>query len=257
VIPPILCYHKVDTRLELGFTRLGPAVFRRQVESLAKAGYAGIGSQGLADAVSGLRSPVSVVFTFDDGYTGLADHAFPVLADHGFKAIVFVITDFAGRENTWDIQYGWRTFRHLDWDALGRWQERGIEVHSHGTSHARMTWLSDTELADEMGRSREAIASRLGSAPAGISYPFAAVDARVRAAAVRAGYTLGFAGPRQEGAPDPMQLPRLPVYAWDAAGIPFVMREGTLGGIARGGAKVTNAIAVGTSFFQKVLRRRY
>lgn len=259
MIPSILCYHKVDPRLELGFTRLGPRVFRRQIESLAKAGYAGIGS---ADLKAGIvrrttnDSRLTVVVTFDDGYTGLAEHAFPVLADHGFRALVFVITDYVGKENTWDVQYGWRKFHHLDWDVLGRWQERGMEVHSHGTSHARMTWLGNAAIADEMVRSREEITKRLGTAPAAISYPFGAVDGRVRDHAVSAGYTLGFAGPGQEGA-DPMLLPRLPVYAWDAAGIPFVLQDGLLGRLARGGAKVTNRIAVGTSLVQKVLRRKY
>ena len=263
MIPRILCYHKVDTRLELGFTRLGPAVFRRQVEALAKAGYRGIGSAELRQQLTaGLSprtthdAPRTVVFTFDDGYEALAEHAFPVLADHGFRALVFVITDFAGGENTWDVQYGWRKFRHLDWDTLGLWQERGIEIESHGTSHARLTWLGNTAVHEELERSREEITRRLGRAPVAISYPFGAVDPRIRDHAISAGYTLGFAGPRQDGA-DPMLLPRLPVYAWDAASLPFIMQQSVLGHVARGAAKVTNAFSVGTSVFQKMLRRRY
>jgi len=47
VTPPVLCYHKVDARFELGFTLLEPRVFRRQIEALAKAGYTGVGSAGL------------------------------------------------------------------------------------------------------------------------------------------------------------------------------------------------------------------
>ncbi len=262
MIPPILCYHKVDTRLELGFTRLGPRAFRRQIDGLAKAGYRGIGSAELAEGLrSGLfrHSPHAsreVVITFDDAYSGLDSHALPVLADHGFKALLFVITDFVGRENTWDVQYGWQRFHHLDWDQLGRWSEKGMEVQSHGRTHARMTWQTDAQVADEMESSREKIVRQLGKAPTAISYPFGAADARVRAHAVNAGYTLGFGGPRQDGV-DPLLLPRQPVYPWDLGDVPFVLREDALGEAARGVARFTNACAVGTAFFQKVLRRRY
>jgi peptidoglycan/xylan/chitin deacetylase (PgdA/CDA1 family) len=128
VVPPILCYHKVDTRFELGFTRVGPAVFRRQVEALARRGYRALGSDALAAALAAGEASVparaaDVVISFDDGYAALARHAFPILADHGFRALVFIITDFVGRDNNWDVQYGWRRFAHLGWDELAAWQE--------------------------------------------------------------------------------------------------------------------------------------
>lgn len=254
--PPILCYHKIDTRLELGFTRLGPRAFRRHVESLARAGYSGVGSQALLPRPTA-HTPRPVVFSFDDGYAGLAEHAFPVLVDHGFTALAFVVTDFVGRENTWDVQYGWQSFRHLDWDELGRWRERGIEVHAHGARHARLTWLGDDEAADELGRAREAIARHLGAAPAGISYAYGAVDERVARLAREAGYTLGFAGPSTGTPADPMRLPRLSVYAWDAGDIPFVLRDDSLGEAARSVARFTNRCSVGTAVFQRMLGRAY
>jgi peptidoglycan/xylan/chitin deacetylase (PgdA/CDA1 family) len=271
VIPPILGYHKIDSRFELGFTQLGPRTFRRQIESLARAGYRTLGSAeliaalgrtgGRADRPSAPTLPLShsptLILTFDDGYAALAEHAFPVLADHGFKALLFVITDFVGRENTWDVQYGWRKFYHLSWDELAKWRERGIEAHSHGATHARLTWLSDTEAEDELGRSREAIASRLGTAPRGIGYPFGAADERVCRLAAAAGYTLGFGGPVGAGTSDPMLLERRVVYAWDRGGIPFVLREGGLGPLARGLARTTNRCAVGTAAIQRILGRRY
>ncbi len=259
-VPPILCYHKVDTRFELGFTQLEPRVFRRQMETLARLGCRTLGSQELAEALNedgpAPGQPPAVVITFDDGYASLGRHAFPILADLGFRALVFVITDYVGRENNWDVQYGWRRFVHLDWDELGRWREKGIEVHSHGASHARLTWLGDAEATDELARSREEIARRLGVAPAGVSYPYGSVDDRVRALAVTAGYTLGFAGPSARGA-DPLCLPRLPVYGWDRFDVPLVMRSGPLSMVGMGLARFTNRCAVGTAAIQRLLGRRY
>jgi len=284
--PPILCYHKVDARLELGVTRLGPRVFRRQMETLAAAGVRTLGAAELEGALAaedpaGLGAPArplsfpdhspltsltAVVLTFDDGYEPLARHAFPVLADLGLRALVFVVTDYVGRDNDWDVHYGWRRFRHLSWDDLAHWQERGIEVHSHGATHARLTWVSDAQAEDELGRSRAAIARRLGKPPAGISYPFGAVDLRVQALAAAAGYTLGFAGPG--GCPatggtapavrtERLALCRRPVYAWDAFAIPWVLREDAAGAFGMAVARLTNRFAVGTAFFQRLLGARY
>lgn len=254
--PPILSYHKIDTRFELGFTQLEPRVFRRQVETLARLGYRSLGSADLL-APTTHDAPRTVVFSFDDGYAGLAEHAFPVLADHGFTALVFVITDYVGAENRWDVQYGWRRFRHLDWDELGHWQGRGIEVHSHTATHALLTWVSDAEAAEELGRSREAIHARLGSAPAGISYPFGSADARVRGLARDAGYTLGFAGPNGNGAGDLLMLERWPVYGWDRFDLPLVLGVGALSPLGRALARLTNRCAVGTAAIQRALGRRY
>jgi peptidoglycan/xylan/chitin deacetylase (PgdA/CDA1 family) len=257
MVPPILCYHKIDTRFELGFTQIEPRVFRHQVETLARAGYRALGTAELLQRLAGPAPPgPEAVFTFDDGYAGLARHAFPVLADHGFRALVFVISDYVGRDNDWDVQYGWRRFAHLDWDDLARWQEKGIEVHSHGASHARLTWLSDAQVADELERSRETIAARLGRPPCGISYPFGAVDERVRGQAARAGYRLGFAGPSQAGA-DPLALPRRPVYGWDRFGVPLVLGDSPMSGIALRLARLTSRCAVGTAAIQRALGRRY
>ena len=284
VLPPILCYHKVDARRELGVTRVAPLVFRRQMEALAAAGVRTLGSADLEHVLAGGTpaghaatapatgpSPLaprpsppapspSLVLTFDDGYAALAEHAFPVLADLGLKALVFVVTGFVGRDNDWDVHYGWRRFRHLSWDELARWQERGIEVHSHGVTHARLTWVSHVEAAEELGRSREEIARRTGVAPAGFSYPFGAVDRRIATLASGAGYRLGFGGPRGlpgEATDSPLALRRRPIYAWDVFRPPLVLRDGLPGAAGLAVARLTNRIAVGTAFFQRILGRRY
>ncbi len=259
MLPPILCYHKIDTRLELGFTQIEPRVFRRQIETLARRGDRALGSGDLAAALSAgdtAGGPGAIVISFDDGYAALARHAFPVLVHNGFRALVFVVTDFVGRDNSWDVQYGWRRFAHLGWDELGAWQEQGVEVHSHGATHARLPWLSDAQIADELQRSRETIRSRLGPAPAGLSYPYGAVDARVRRHAARAGYSLGFAGPAARGT-DPLCLPRRPVYGWDRFATPLALGTSPLSGTALALARFTNRCAVGTAAIQRVLGRRY
>src|SRR5262245_44588341 len=96
--PPVLCYHRIGGPLELGVTRVSARTFRRQMEHLARAGWKTL---TLDEFTPGRRPGVSraeraFLLTFDDGYASLAEHAFPILADLGFTATTFVITDYVG-----------------------------------------------------------------------------------------------------------------------------------------------------------------
>jgi peptidoglycan/xylan/chitin deacetylase (PgdA/CDA1 family) len=173
-----------------------------------------------------------------------------VLAAHGFGATVFVITEYAGSLNRWDVAYGGRRFAHLAWRDMRRWQERGIHFASHTATHPRLTWLSDESVAEELARSRRALERNLDVTPRAVAYPFGAAGARERALAVREGYEAGFA----LAAPwrgDPMAVPRLPVYLWS----PPMPAVGALAPLERGAAFLTNRCAVGTSVWQRLTTR--
>ena len=256
---PVLCYHRVGGPLELGVTRVGRAVFARQMTALAKAGWKTLSLAQFAHRLqpgnSASRIPHSaLLLTFDDGYASLAQHAYPVLAELGFSATTFLITDHVGASNTWDVRYTWRPLAHLDWRAVERWQQRGFDFASHTASHARLTWLDDARVADELGRARDTLVHRLGvAAGRAIAYPFGAADTRVERLARSAGYELGFGGVRGNGGA--MSVPRVPVYLWDAGNVPLGLRADGLGSMGRFVAHLANRCAVGTSWMLKLRRR--
>ena len=248
---PVLCYHRVGGPLELGVTRVGRTVFARQMTALARAGWRTLTLDEFAERSltrqSAIRNPQSAfLLTFDDGYASLAHDAYPVLAELGFTATTFLITDHVGANNTWDVRYTWRPLAHLDWRTVEQWRARGFDFASHTASHARLTWLGDARAADELSRARQALVQRLGaSAGRAVAYPFGAADARVQRLARSAGYELGFCGVRGNG--DAMSVPRVPVYVWDAANVPLGLREDGLGSLGRFVAHLANRCAVGTS----------
>jgi peptidoglycan/xylan/chitin deacetylase (PgdA/CDA1 family) len=246
VLPPVLCYHKIERRRELGVTRLAPRRFARQIERLAAAGWRTLTLGQLEQCALGCRTvgPRELAITFDDGYRGLREHAFPVLAGVGFTAICSVITDYAGLLNRWDVAYGGRRFAHLAWRDIRRWEGRGIEFVSHTATHPRLTWLSDTAVAAELSRSRRA----LGGAQA-ISYPFGAAGPRERRLARAEGYTLGLTL-ATAWAGDTLAVPRLPVYCWSGP-TPGV---GPLGRIEWLAAAAANRCAIGTTIIRSIGR---
>jgi len=253
----VLCYHRVGGTLELGVTRLGRRAFVRQVANLAHDGWQTL---SLAEAVRRERdatvAPKTLLLTFDDGYASLERSALPALAEAGFTATLFVVTDFVGGANAWDLPYAGRQ-RLLDWDALERWQARGFDVASHTATHPRLDWLSDEAALDELARSREALVRRLGPAAGlGVAYPFGRADARIRSLAAKAGYAIGFGLP-EPGVRHPLCLPRTPVYAWDVGRVPFGLRPGRVGTAARRVATRVSRCAVGTPWMQRLLGVRY
>ena len=193
-----------------------------------------------------------IAITFDDGYRGLRDHAFPVLADHGFRATCSVITEFAGRLNRWDVAYGGRRFAHLTWRDIRAWRAGGIEFVSHTATHPRLTWLDDLAVAREFARSRDTLLAELGERVRVVSYPFGAVGERERRLAHAEGYEAGLAlAGRWRG--DVMAIPRLPVYVW-APPLPGV---GLLRHIEWAGAVGANRCAVGTTVWQTLSGERH
>ena len=255
--PPVLCYHRVGGPLELGVTRVASSIFARQMTTLARAGWKTLTLDQFAERLqpgySAFRTRHSAfLLTFDDGFASLAEHVYPLLADVGFTATTFLITDYVGRLNTWDVRYTWHRLAHLDWDTIGRWQARGFDFASHTASHQRLTWLSDGQAAAELAGSRETLRHRLGPLAArAVAYPFGARDERIERLASAAGYELGFGGVRGNGSP--LGLARLPVYMWDVARIPLGVRKDGLGWLGRNVAHAANRCAVGTSLMLKLL----
>jgi peptidoglycan/xylan/chitin deacetylase (PgdA/CDA1 family) len=257
LLPPVLCYHRIGGPAELGVTRVARSIFARQMTTLARAGWKTLTLGQFAERLrlghSAFRTPQSaLLLTFDDGYASLAEHVYPLLADVGFTATTFLITDYVGRLNTWDVRYTWHRLAHLDWHTIGRWQERGFDFASHSASHARLTWLSDAAAAAELERSRETLRHRLGpQAARAVAYPFGARDERIKRLARAAGYELGFGGVRGNGSP--LALARLPVYLWDVGSVPIGLRGGALGALGRLIAHAANRCAVGTSLMRGLL----
>ncbi|HKH48912.1 MAG TPA: polysaccharide deacetylase family protein, partial [Thermoanaerobaculia bacterium] len=162
------------------------------------------------------------LITFDDSYRDFAEHAWPLLRDYGFSALVFLVADAVGDKNHWDEAHGER-LPLLGWDEIRCLQARGIRFGSHTASHRPLTALSTAEAVRELARSRAALTRELGAPPDTIAYPHGAVDPVVQHLAGACGYAAGLTcRTARSGFDDPpLALPRLEVRG-DAAFADFV-----------------------------------
>lgn len=182
---PILTYHKVDTKFELGITRVTPKQFEKHIKFLYERGYKSL-------TVSEARSLKTddekfICITFDDGYKNVFDFAFPILKKYDFKATVFVISNFVGKINTWDFGFGIR-FEHLNWDELKILSEHGWEIGSHSASHISLNLVDDEKIKLELESSKYEIEKNLGIVVKSFAPPFSRYNKRIVDLALKCGY---------------------------------------------------------------------
>jgi peptidoglycan/xylan/chitin deacetylase (PgdA/CDA1 family) len=127
----------------------------------------------LSQAVERLRlgqtTGDEVVVTFDDGFRNQLDNAAPLLAEEGFSACFFLVTDLLSADPAQARAFS-RDKLHLplpveplDWNGASRLLELGHEIGSHTRSHPNLTALEPDALLDELATSREELSKRLGA----------------------------------------------------------------------------------------------
>ena len=222
---PILMYHSIS---HSGGDKLHPyyrtdtttKVFEYHMRYLSENGYSAI---SLSDTVASLKEGRSaaerpVVITFDDGYQNFYTEAFPILAEYGSSATVFLPTAFIGNSS--------RKFKNLEcltWNQVRELGKAGIRFGSHTVSHPQLKSLKTQDVQREIADSKNAIEQELGSAVTSFAYPYAfpetdgAFTAQLRGLLEDAGYQNGVCtilGTTHRTA-DPFFLRRLPINSCD------------------------------------------
>jgi peptidoglycan/xylan/chitin deacetylase (PgdA/CDA1 family) len=210
---PILAYHKVDPRRELGITSLPPRRFERQIRFLKHEGYTSISPREILDfrfansdfgflppqpprtrgEIEDQKSKIfkPILVTFDDGYEGIYTHAYPILREYTSTAIVFVTTGYIGKHNRWDASPGPR-FKHLDWAHIREMADDGIWFGSHGVNHTFLTRQSDSAARYEIEASKKELEDGLGRPIHFFSYPYGDYDDKIINLVQEAGYEAAF-----------------------------------------------------------------
>lgn len=211
VYPRVFAYHEISAQFQLGVTCVHPARFQKHLQFLREAGLSITPLRGLQE-----QSPTqSVCLTFDDGYLSFYQDVFPSLIQGRLPATLFIITDFVGRTNDWDVTLGINRRRHLDWAHIREISTAGIEIGSHTRTHRDLATLSSADLHWELEISRKTLEDQIGKPVTALALPFGAVNVRVFTCARELNYREICGGAPGFHGPFPGVLPRMPVYRWD------------------------------------------
>lgn len=210
--PLVLMYHGIGERAAAvdPYNLFVPAErFRAQLRWLLSRCYRPLDLQGFLAWRGG---PRSVLVTFDDGYASVLTEAYPVLAELGFPAAVFVLAGLLGGRSQWMAEMPAEPL--LDADGVRRLASSGIDVGLHGMDHTTMAGLDAAGLRRQTVVAGDLLEAASGVRPAAFAYPGGHHDAAARAAVAAAGFSAAFA--TYDGA-GRFAIPRVDVNALDTA----------------------------------------
>jgi peptidoglycan/xylan/chitin deacetylase (PgdA/CDA1 family) len=211
----ILTYHSIDP--SGSSISLSEGELRGHVAWLASRKVQAVPLEWIAKVPEGRDA---LVLTCDDGYVSFGEKAWTLFKHNDLPVTLFVATDRVGGDNRWGGRgSGSRpVLPLLDWDGLVKLVEKGLVLGSRGRTHADLTKVTDTQLAEEVEGSAAEIERRTGVRPTAFSYPFGKWDERVAAAVART-YVLACTSELRALAPgaDAHRLPRLDVRHYRSA----------------------------------------
>lgn len=182
----VLMYHALGSPVAgdaRGIFSTTPVLFEAHMAALAQAVSDGAARVTEVSAQPPDDQQLQVAIAFDDGYADNLRVAIPILERHGFPCAVFAVSEF--------VRKGAAPF--LSPPELRELAARpGVIIGAHGATHVALTQCDDRALENELVSSKHTLEDLLGKPVTAMAYPFGAVDRRVRAAAERAGYTLGY-----------------------------------------------------------------
>ncbi len=228
----ILCYHNVVADGPHAYGAAGDSSihvslndFARQVRWL-KAHYEMIALRQFVERLArGRPLQGAAAITFDDGYGGVFQHAWPLLRDLGVPATAFIVAEKPGDQSAfwWDhpavAQQATSAYRRrwlgelggdearivatlpdrsparlpperhpATWEAIAAAAASGLALGAHSTTHRTLTLLKQSEFEREVAGCRDVIHQRTGVSAELFAYPYGLWDPRVREAVRGAGY---------------------------------------------------------------------
>lgn len=178
-----LMYHEIESpgrplcSREPGYVRYVVAEpdFHAQLDSIRAAELHGVSvGEALENFRRGVHSCLTI--TFDDGCETDLLTAAPILRDAGFNATFFIVAGFIGKA-------GFLSKTHLR-----ELHDSGFEVGSHSMTHRHLSDLTDSELREELARSKAYLQELIGSPVLHLSCPNGRWSPRVAQFAKECGY---------------------------------------------------------------------
>jgi peptidoglycan/xylan/chitin deacetylase (PgdA/CDA1 family) len=119
---------------------------------------------------------IACTVTFDDGYEGVYNNAFPCLMRHGLSAMVYLSTGFIHESINFADRNGHSGLIEgrsmLSWRQVREMDGHGVSFGSHMSEHGDLSVLGRRQAMQQLRRSREEIANRLGKPCNHFAYPY-------------------------------------------------------------------------------------
>lgn len=170
----ILTYHAIESGPAP--LCLEPDLFAQHLDLVTASGARTVGVTELGDGIrNGGPHERLLAITFDDGFASIATTAVPMLLERGLTATIYCVAGHLGGMNDWPSAHARGYSGPLATaETLREVAAAGIEIGSHGTTHAPLTADDAALLRREVVESRSALESALDAPAASFAYPYGA-----------------------------------------------------------------------------------
>jgi peptidoglycan/xylan/chitin deacetylase (PgdA/CDA1 family) len=145
-------------------------------EHLARLRARGFRARAVLDVLARGEGERTVGMTFDDGHISNFDTALEILLKEDATADFFVNPSTVGKAD------------QVSWAALRQMAAAGMSIQSHGHTHRYFDELSDSEVRDELARSKAEIEDKVGCPVSLFAPPGGRINATVHRLARELGY---------------------------------------------------------------------
>jgi peptidoglycan/xylan/chitin deacetylase (PgdA/CDA1 family) len=186
---PILTYHVVGPRpwgARLKGLYVSRRLFTRQLMELRQSGFSAPNYDLAAETTP---PPASVVLiTMDDATRKAGENALPILLQHGFHAIQFVVAGRIGGVNDWQTVVGEVEESLMNEAEIREWLAAGQDVGAHTMTHPWLTRVPRAQAREEITASKKLLEDRFGKRIDHFCYPYGDFDEAIADLVGEAGY---------------------------------------------------------------------
>lgn len=176
----ILTYHKVGIRFDSSVCWRDHYRFLQDLSFFQSRGYE-------LDTISSEDGNKKLALTFDDGFEGIFRYK-DLFKDNNIKTTIFLISDYIGMCDKWEISLFGLKFKHLNISQIRELAKDGHEFGSHTSTHKSLVGLSKESLKKELYDSKNRIEDILEKRVKLISVPFGRIDEEVYDECLKYGY---------------------------------------------------------------------
>jgi peptidoglycan/xylan/chitin deacetylase (PgdA/CDA1 family) len=211
---PIFMFHRINplpAKANWPQLYVAPRTFSMAVGKLKRAGARSLHLDELLELPR--TQDKGFVLTFDDGFVSALEHAGPVLAGLGFKAINFLVADRLGMRNEWDIGVDHTMEPLMNAGQVRDWLNLGHDIGAHTLTHPLLDQIPLEQAREEIFASKKKLEDTFGREVRHFAYPYGGFTPAVTDLVREAGFATacttmqGLAGSETP----PFMLPRLNV----------------------------------------------
>jgi len=193
-----------------------------------------------------MQNKDNISIVFDDGDKSVFDVAYPILKKYGLTATLFAVSGIIENEKIYDF---YSTKNIMSVENIKELSNCGWEIASHSVRHLDLTLLNESDLRNELVRSKTELEKLTGKPVSALSFPYGSWNKKVVETALECGYEKFAVYRNHKFADNEKIIPATAIYPFDNTAQIKHKISGEITGITKATSVIVPHFAKGTPIF--------